>query len=439
MNTRELDILLVNEEDYPAPGVGYSALSRVRTAIIRATRYIDITMPPRMGLVLLATYAMNAGLKVAAVNNALSSPLRRLRFRRLLRGAPLAVGISTVMISDPETVRRIVSVIRRHSPGSIIILGGYGACHSPAMRKLADITVLGYGENALARLLSELKKGRGLDSVPGVERDEDGGRILRGGAYYEDGKIIFPDWGISNSLSKRLPVEGSRGCKYNCAFCTTSNRKRQVFRPPSEVFAEVANDIRVHGARQIDFVDSSFTSDPDFTTEFLGLLRNSGLKFSWTCFSRVDDFTRQQGLAGRMAEAGCALSYLGLESIHDDILDRMRKGYNRKTIEQALSSLEGLNVFINFIIGFPGDTEAKVKETVDFIESYSLNHVSIAPLYVPAELFEQARLDPGKFCHLRGEADTAWEHDTMNRARAVELAGWARRRLNRRRFVPVAY
>ena len=244
MNTRDLDILLVNEEDYPDPGAGYSALAYIRTAMIRATRYLDATMPPRMGLVLLATYAMNAGLKVAVVNNVLSSPLRRLRFRRLLRGGPLAVGISTVMISDPKTVKRIVSVIRRHSPGSIIILGGYGASHSPAMRKLADITVLGYGEYALVRLLSELKKGRDPNSVPGMENDADGGRILRGGAYYEDGKILFPDWGISNSFSKLLPVEGSRGCKYNCAFCTTSNRKRQVFRPPSEVFAEVANNIR---------------------------------------------------------------------------------------------------------------------------------------------------------------------------------------------------
>ncbi len=439
---RGLDILLVSDEDYaespPASG-RLSPLIRLRTALLRVTRWVDV-QPPRMGTVLLATYARQAGLNAAVLNNVLASPLNRLRFRRLLRGGPLAVGISTVAIKYPGTAEKIVSDIRRYSPGSVIIMGGHGAGYAPEMRKYADITVTGYGENALVRLLAGLKKGLAADSVPGVERGGDGLLAMGGDAYYEEGKpMLFPDWSIAGSPVKEFPVEGSRGCRYNCSFCTTPNRKRQVFRPPAEVLGEVLKDIGDYGAARINFVDASFTTDPAFITEFLSLAAGRQPGFDWTCFSRVDDFTRQPGLPGRMRRAGCRLSYLGVESIHDDILGRMRKGYDRKTIEKAFSSLEGLKVHVNFIIGFPGDTAEKVRETVDFIERFSLKEVSITPLYVPPALFEQARLDPEKFCRLRGEFDDSWAHDTMDRAGAVELADWARRRLNRGKLIPMAY
>jgi radical SAM superfamily enzyme YgiQ (UPF0313 family) len=439
---KDLDILLVSDEDYaesPQAVRGFSPLTWLKNSLLRATRWVDF-LPPRMGTVLLATYAKNAGLKAALLNNVLASPLNRLRFRRQLRRGPLAVGISTVAIKYPKTAEKIAADIRRYSPGSVIIMGGHGAGYAPEMRKYADITVTGYGENALVRLLAGLKKGVALDDIPGVEKDAAGVRSMRGDAYYEEGKpMLFPDWSVGGSLYKQFPVEGSRGCKYNCSFCTTPNRTRQVFRPPAEVFAEVLSDIREHGATQINFVDASFTTDQAFITEFLSLTAGFRPGFRWTCFSRVDDFTRQPGLPGRMAKAGCQLSYLGVESIHDDILVRMRKGYNRKTIEKAFASLEGLNIHVNFIIGFPGDTAEKVRETVDFIQRASLKEVSITPLYVPPSLFEQARLDPETFCHLKGNYDDSWEHDTMDRAGAVELADWARHRLNRKKLIPIAY
>jgi radical SAM superfamily enzyme YgiQ (UPF0313 family) len=442
MIAQNLDILLVADEDYAEDSLSSHsrlALSKIHAGLFRLARWVDL-MPLWLGVVLLATYAAQAGFETAVINNVLASPFSRMRFLRLLRRAPRAVGISTVAITYPETVAEIVSIIRRQSPNSIIILGGRGAGRSAAMRKHADITIIDYGENALIRLLSGLKKGLDIDSIPGVEMDEDGTRIMRGDAYYETGgKTLFPDWRFSNSLVKMFSVEGSRGCKHNCSFCTVPNKKKQVFRTPSDVFNEVVNDVRVHRAKEISFVDSSFTSDSEFITEFLGLLLSAKLGISWICLSRVDDFVRQSGLAEQMVAAGCRLIYLGIESIHDDILVRMRKGYNRKTVEEAISRLDGLNVLAYFIVGFPGDTEAKVRETVDFIERSPLSQVSIRPLYVSPELFGQARLYPDMFCHLRGEAADAWEHDTMNYARAVELAKWTRRCLNRHRLLPMAF
>jgi radical SAM superfamily enzyme YgiQ (UPF0313 family) len=442
MIAQNLDILLVADEDYGRDFLGSRsnspALSRILTGLLKLVPWVDF-FSPWLGVVLLSTYAAQAGFETAVVNNVLASPFSRMRFLLLLRRAPLAVGISTVAITYLETVAEIVSIIRRYSPNSIIILGGHGVRYSAAMRKHADITIIDYGENALIRLLSALKKGMDIDSIPGVDRDEHGARVMRGDAYYETGgKTLFPDWRFSNSLMKMFPVEGSRGCKHNCSFCMLPNKEKQVLRTPSDVFNEVLNNVRVHGARDINFVDSSFTSNPEFITEFLGLLLSANLGISWICLSRVDDFTRQPGLAERMVAAGCRRIYLGIESIHDDVLARMRKTYNRKTVEDAISRLDGLNVFAFFIIGFPGDTEAKVRETVDFIEKSPLRRVSIKPLYVPPGLFEQARLNPDMFCHLRGETPDVWEHDTMNYARAAELARWARRRINHWRLLPRA-
>ncbi|MDD2806675.1 MAG: radical SAM protein [Elusimicrobiales bacterium] len=443
MNLKRLDILLAGDEEFleDLPDRTETTFSgKVLDLLRKVTRVVDI-VSPRLGIVLLATHAARAGYSVAVVNNVLSSPLSRLRFALLLRlRRPRAVGISTVAMRKTETTAQIVAIARRLCPGAAVILGGQNAVQTPATRKLADLTVTGHGENVLPRLLGDLKAGRPLDALDGLHKDENGSRILKGDPYYgPDGGTHLPDWKYTTSSNKVIPVEGSRGCWHTCAFCTTSNQGRQVFRKPADVLSEALNDVRKYGAKQIHFVDSSFTCNKEFTDEFLRLLGESGEKFRWSCFSRVDDFTTQPGLPGRMVRAGCVLSYLGIESVHDDILERMRKGYVRRTIADGLSNLEGLNVYGNFIVGFPGDTEEKVRDTVAFIERFQFDKVSIAPLYVPPQLYAQARAKPELFCHLRGKSEFEWEHDTMNRARAVELADWARKTLNKHKGRTFAY
>jgi len=436
MNSDKLDILLVGEEDYIRPSPDdRSAAGLLRSLLLTLGGSFDTVTPPRMGKVLLATYAAAAGYSAAVEDNVLAFPFGLRRFRRQLRRAPLAVGISTVAIRYPGTVERIVAEVRRYSPGSKIIMGGQGVWYHTGLRRLADLTVTGYGEHALLRVMETLRAGARLEALPGVQRDAEG-LLLRGEDFYGPEKPRFPDWRFYRGRSRRLALEASRGCRYNCSFCTLRSQRRQVFRDPDEVLAEMARDVREYGAERVDFVDSTFTGDAAFIGPFLDKLGASGLKVPWGCLSRIDDFARQPDLPGRMARAGCVYCCIGLESVDDEVLRRMRKGYNRKVVEAGLSRLEGLYVQLNLIIGFPGDTREKVAELVEFVRRYPVRDVVVTPLFVPPTLFEEARRDPELFCNLRGEAADAWTHDTMSAPEAAELAAWAYREM--KKFLPGA-
>ena len=200
-------------------------------------------------------------------------------------------------------------------------------------------------------------------------------------------------------------------------------------------------DVRRYGVRRIEFMDSSLTSEPGFIFEFLELLRRAELPLVWRCFGRVDDFARQPALAADMLRAGCQQVFLGIESIHDQILVKMRKGYDRGLIEQGLAALDAarLPVHANFIIGFPGETAQTVAETAAFISASHFRSVYLAALMVPRILFAQARAEPELFNHLRGDSPRNWSHDTMDYRQAWRLARRAAWRINLRQMYPLAF
>lgn len=442
-----LDVLLVDAEDcYDTWLRGIPFLAWLDALLAWLLHLVRVWMnePTRPALPLLAAYLENAGFSVAALTDLSEglSFIKRRKLSQLLRRRPLVVGVSTSAMKEPRTLERIAAQVRRESPASCLVLGGFGAEYGPAMRRLGDVVVTRYGELALVKLAQALRSRLDLDSVAGMTRGEDGVRLLAGRLSYDPGeRMLPPDWGVLGRRLRCCAVEASRGCRYNCSYCTFLGKNRHACRKPADVLEEVADDVRRHGARYIEFVDSSLTSEPDFIFEFLELLRKAGLPVVWRCFGRVDDFARHPGLAEAMVRAGCQQVFLGIESIHDHILLKMRKGYGRSLIEKGLAAIDAadLQVHANFIVGFPGETAQTVDETAAFISAAHFQSVYLAALMVPRSLFAQARADPEFFNHLSGESPRSWSHDTMDYRQAWRLARRAAWRINLRLMYPLAF
>ncbi|MDO8804338.1 MAG: radical SAM protein [Elusimicrobiota bacterium] len=437
------DLILVDEKDFYYPDLELPPL--LAWVYIFITRFLDAVLwfepdPQKLAVPLLSAYAKDAGFQVAVVRGVSNYFFRRRRFIELLRLKPLAVGISTAAVKKISTVRRVAAIARRHSPGSLIILGGYGAQYSPEMRKAGDITVTGYGEAALVWLLRRLKSGSGI--TDGVVADRYGSKILPGSIGYSGPeKMLFPDWSAAPARPRHYNIEASRGCRFNCVYCNFPGRKKQVYRPVEDVAAEMAWAVERFRAKEFDFVDSNFTSEPGFASKLSGLLGKSGLKVRWRCFARVADFAHYPGLADEMAEAGCTRIFLGIESINDSILVKMRKGYTFAEVEAGISEIEksGIPMHANFIVGFPGETAETVRETEKFIKKHRFKSVYLSALMVPEELYERARRTPEEFNNLRGNSPRTWAHDTMDYRTAVKLAGRSALKVNLSKFRPVVF
>jgi radical SAM superfamily enzyme YgiQ (UPF0313 family) len=425
-----LDLLLIDDEDYLfARENPDGKVYRVREDDVFpldlgscAARWL--LEPPKLAVPLLAAQAKAAGHTVDSVYRPLL-PWNVKRFRRLLAQNPRVVGITTVAMFGVRSLARLTDEVRRFSPRTVIVLGGHGAADSPAMRALGDLYISEHGERALADLITALKSGAALDQVPGVVVSPEGRRIMAGSLRYEGvPRVLYPDWGAASSGCRRYPVEASRGCRFSCSYCIFPGKGSQAFRDAVEVAGEMRNVWETRRIRRFEFVDSGLTSDPDFVLELCAALGRAKLPFKWSCF----------------ASAGCVKIFMGVESIHERILSGMRRGMGRETIEKGLSRVfkAGIKVHGNFIIGFPGETEATVLETADFIVRRPFTSVYLCTFGMSPEMRGLAAADPERYFHLSGSPIKGWRHDGMDYKTAYALTLRAVRKINWSKLWPVA-
>ena len=102
-----------------------------------------------------------------------------------------------------------------------------------------------------------------------------------------------------------------------------------------------------------------------------------GFTFTWTCLSRVDRLDEE--IVGLMKDAGCVRVHLGLESGNDETLRLMGKRVSvRDGIEAVrLFRQAGIETAGFFIVGYPGETEESIDQTLALAVSLPLDEISI--------------------------------------------------------------
>ncbi len=75
---------------------------------------------------------------------------------------------------------------------------------------------------------------------------------------------------------------------------------------------------------------------------------------------------------------------LGLQTASDKTADIINRGYHRKSFENAMSILKehGIPVVLHLIVGLPGEGEADIKKTVEYINGFDLFGIKIHSIYV---------------------------------------------------------
>ena len=425
-----LDLILIADSDYHPGGASdhYGPMNEyfiAPLARLGLPHPYSLPNPPSLGVAALATYLRRSGAQVQVFENVLRLPGQRARLFAALEHAPAAVGISTTSLFSAGSVARLAGWVRERAPAAKIVLGGFHAARSEAMRALADVTVVGEGEQTLQDLLTAIKSGASWEDIPNLVWQEQGRRrATPRRANLDIAGIPPPDWDLLDaSPAHCYGIEASRGCRYDCAFCAVPDKGNQRLRPVAEVVAEMRRDRERYGISLLSFVDSNFTSYPEHALALCQAIAAADLKIRWRCYARADDFTRLPALAAAMKAAGCEFVTLGLESGSDDILRRMHKGCTRAQMQEGvrLAKAAGLHVYGIFIIGFPGESPATVAETLGFIKSSGIDTVYLNLLGVTEELQEDARRRADRHAGLTGSKGR-WSHAGMDSAQAKRLA-----------------
>ena len=322
-----------------------------------------------------------------------------------------------------KTAFEVASITKRVSRDSVVVLFGLHPSSRPEdclQNADVDFVVIGEPENTVAELVETLEqKKRGFSGIDGLGFRENGKAVLTGKrAVIEDldslplpARHLLP-MNVYAQAVKQNPLRGeiskpytivitSRGCPYNCVFCTHCIVWGKQWRPrsPKSVVDEVEHVIKTYGIKQVDFADDNMTLDKQRMAQICDLIVERGLRFEWFTPNGIRADTLDEALLRKMKKAGCKKIRVAPESgVQRVVTDIAKKNLDLKRVEEAVvtSKKVGIKVGCFFVMGLIGETKADIEETIRY--AYKLKSLgadsfifSIAmPLYGTA-FYEQAK------------------------------------------------
>jgi anaerobic magnesium-protoporphyrin IX monomethyl ester cyclase len=312
---------------------------------------------------------------------------------------PDVVGLS-IMTFQRRTALRLVRLIRAIKPGVTIVAGGYDPSlatdeYAPPSTGI-DYVVRGEGELTFRALLDALRRKNGVDAIPGLSfrSSRDGGFTdtpARPVSRLADGDLALPDRGARvlpgyTFLGRSIDiVETSRGCTYDCSFCSIIEMRGRNFHTFdfTRVLADIA-DARARGARAIFLVDDNITLNVARFEALCRAIIAAGFNDVHYIVQAMTSSIANHGgaLAPLMAAAGFRYVFLGIENVLDEDLAFLRASAKnaqreggRRTGNATIRAIEelhhaGLAVVGGIIVGNPDDTSASIEANLTFARQY---------------------------------------------------------------------
>ncbi len=330
---------------------------------------------PRLGALILGTMMKHRGWDVEVY----VEELRRIDFDAVA-GADL-VGISTITSTAPRAYA-IADKVR--AMGIPVLMGGpHVTFLADEALEHADFVFRGEGERPLMAFIDAWEYGRDPAGTPNLSFRAAGGRIVHNPLLplREDlDTVPYPDLSLLKPDPRRrkfeppIPVQTSRGCPFDCSFCSVTGMfgKKYRFRSTENVIEELRRYDRSKSS--VFFYDDNFAANRERTKDLLQAMIRERFTFPWTTQVRAD-LARDIELVGLMREAGCHTVYIGFESVNPRSLDGMKKKQTVADLVRAAQVLRRnrINIHGMFVLGFDEDDWPSVKETVKFAKRSRLS------------------------------------------------------------------
>ena len=311
---------------------------------------------------------------------------------------PDVVGLS-IMTFQRRTALRLTRMIRGIKPSVTIVAGGYDPSLAPEAyddpASCIDYIVRGEGEVTFSALLRALARGEHPGTIQGLSLRGPTGAFMhnqkRAVSRLTDGELALPNRAarvLSGYTFLGRPidiVETSRGCTYDCSFCSIIEMRGRNFHTFdfTRVLADIA-DARARGARAIFLVDDNITLNVARFEALCRAIVDAGFHDIHYIVQAMTSSIAAHGdaLAPLMRKAGFRYVFLGIENILEDDLTFLRataknaaREGGRRTGNATLAAIqklhaEGLAVVGGIIVGNPGDTQASIEANLEFARQY---------------------------------------------------------------------
>jgi radical SAM superfamily enzyme YgiQ (UPF0313 family) len=329
------------------------------------------------------------------------------------------IGVSCMFSQDWPEIRRLIQLVRRRFPGVPIVAGGehitatgdFTLTSTPEV----DVCVIGEGEETIVELAAAVDRRASFDAIPGLLlRGPDGNRSTGPRTRIRDlDDLPWPAWDLvplenylNNGLGygvnrgRSMPMIATRGCPYQCTFCSNPEMwtTRWYARDPEHVLDEIQAYQDKYGATNFDFYDLTAIVKRSWIIQFTNRILERKMLFTWQLPSGTRSEAIDDEVSRLLYASGCRNMSYAPESGSPEVLKRIKKVVKLDRLEASVLGAvrNRLNVKLNIIMGFPGETRHELSQTVGFLARMGVAGVhdmsiSLFSPYPGSELYHELR------------------------------------------------
>jgi len=325
---------------------------------------------------------------------------------------PRIVAITSVTANFPYAMD-IIRLVKETDPSITTVYGGPHVTimpHTALNSKDVDYIVVGEGEETIVELVDYVLNKKGDKAkIKGIGYRDDKGEIVIAEKRWfiaDINKIPMPAYhllpmhayrayGWLDEGRKFTTMVTSRGCPFQCTYCTSSKifGYRWRHRNVEKVFEEIMLLYNKFGIRHIYFQDDEFTVDHKRVVDICNKIIENKLDLIWECLTRVSHVDEE--LLKKMSQAGCKSILYGIECGYQEGIDKINKKITLKQAVDAvrLSKKYGISPKVTFMMGFPWEGKKEIKETIKFAKKLNadLTFFNILNPYPGTPLYEDIK------------------------------------------------
>ena len=364
---------------------------------------------PPLGLLYISAYLEQHGIDNEVFDTTFSS---RLKFQNhIVESKPLVIGIYVNLMTKVNVLASI-QFIKSNLPDTVIILGGPEVKYNAENFLLhgADFIVIGEGEETMLELVQNVWRSAGLTADPplGIEGKNAGFSKISGIAFLKDGELTkTPEREKIKSLDElsapnrkkidlnlylnawkerhgksAISVSTMRGCPYTCKWCSRavyglSYRRRS----PTLVVEELEEIQSKYNPDSLWFVDDVFTISHKWLHEFHAELKRKNICIPYECITRADRMNEE--VISLLKETGCFRVWIGAESGSQKVIDLMDRRVDVNQVREMIQLTKKYSIEAGtfIMLGYPGETEEDIEETIHHLKESNPDHFTITIAY----------------------------------------------------------
>lgn len=356
---------------------------------------------------------------------------QRSELNDFLSRKPKVIALTTTLYLSPLIAKEVVKFVKERSPESTIVVGGplidnlaYHLEDADFRLILSEIGADIYvqqkqGEQTLANLLLKLRESDDLSKIKNCYIKRQGQFVFTGAeAEFSLAPINWDNY-KNKDLGATLQTRTALSCPFRCTFCDYPVRAGKWV--PQEI-SHVENELQQIQERSnvtsLVFIDDTFNVPADRFKEILRMMIRNQFTFRWYSYLRCNIMDEE--LCDLMSRSNCGGVFLGIESGDAGVLKIMKKV---ATPEQYLRGIKFLNdsgimTFASLIIGFPGETQQSVENTIQLLQE-------AGPTFFRGEIwYNNPRApiyDKSREQHGIEGFGYQWQHNTMDWEQGCEM------------------